>query len=70
MVAGGDGRRESLSGRLESGAPGLELRAMPAMQVREDPVEHDLRVRPFPKARGADATSVSGQFDAAQGPRT
>jgi len=24
-------------------------RAMPAMQVREDPVEHDLRVRPFPK---------------------
>ena len=25
MVAGGDGRRESLSGRLESGAPGLEL---------------------------------------------
>jgi len=49
MVAGGDGRRESLSGRLESGAPGLELRAMPAMQVREDPVEHDLRVRPFPK---------------------
>lgn len=25
MVAGGDGRRESLSGRLESGAKGLEL---------------------------------------------